>query len=69
MQSEATALFRFALKIDPNAINAHLGSAIVLGLEGRHREAEGHIGWLMRMVPQERNILSIALRTGKATGD
>ena len=69
MQDKATALFARALEIDPNAIDAHLGRSIVLGIQGRHREALVDVRWMLDAAPWDRDVQRAALQASKAAGD
>jgi hypothetical protein len=69
MQEKASALFARALEIDPNAVDAHMGRTIVLGIQRRHREALVNVRWMLEAVPWDRDVQRVALQASKAAGD
>ena len=68
-QARAAALFARALEIDANAIDAHIGRAVVLGIQGRHAEALRDVRWLLERAPDQADVQRIALETGKRAGN
>jgi hypothetical protein len=66
---ESIALFEAALEEDPNALNARMGLAVTYHLAARYEEEIPHLSFLMQHLPDDHQILRLALQAGIWGGD
>lgn len=65
---DSRAMFELALDQDPHAINSRIGLVVTLQL-GRHfTEAAAHIEWLLDVMPDNLEVLGMALISGERGG-
>jgi tetratricopeptide (TPR) repeat protein len=68
MLEEAVALFEKSLDQDRHALNARLSLAETLQFARRYAEAAGHLAWLLEVVPENVQVLRLAVVSGKWGG-
>lgn len=66
---ESIALFEAALAEDPNALNSRAGLAVSYHLAARFEEEIPHLKFLMQHLPDDHQILRLALQAGIWGGD
>ncbi|WP_193181976.1 trypsin-like peptidase domain-containing protein [Nisaea sediminum] len=66
---ESIALFEAALEEDPNALNARMGLAVSYHLAARYEEEIPHLAFLMQHLPDDHQVLRLALQAGIWGGD
>jgi len=66
---ESIALFEAALAEDPHALNARAGLAVTYHLAARYEEEIPHLVFLMEHLPDDHQILRLALQAGIWGGD
>ncbi len=58
-----------AVARDPHAINSRLSLAVTLHLARRYGEALPHLAWLLDILPDDPQVLRLAIQAGKWGGD
>jgi len=66
---EGKAAFSQALELDPYALNNRIGLVVILLLSGGASEAIPHVKWLYELLPQDKEVLRLAVQSGKRGGD
>ena len=66
---EGKAVFSQALELDPYALNNRIGLVVTLLLSGGATEALPHAKWLYELLPHDKEVLRLAVQTGKRGGD
>ena len=66
---EGKAVFSQALELDPYALNNRIGLVVILLLSGGATEALPHAKWLYELLPHDKQVLRLAVQTGKRGGD
>ena len=66
---KAESLFVRSLEQDPHSLNARIGLIVTQFLQSRHRDAIPQVRWLRRILPNDPNILRLAIQAGKLGGD
>jgi len=69
MIDESVALFEASLAQDPNSLNARLGLAIAYHFGARYEEELPHLRFLRRHMPQDLQVLRLAIQAGTWSGD
>jgi len=69
MTEPSLALFEASIDQDPNALNARLGLAITYHMAARYEEEVPHLRFLMRHIPEDPQVLRLAIQAGIWGGD
>lgn len=69
MIDESVALFEASLAQDPNSLNARLGLAIAYHFGARYEEELPHLRFLRRHLPEDLQVLRLAIQAGTWSGD
>ncbi len=65
---DSRAMFELALDQDPHAINSRVGLVVTLHLGQHFADAVPHIEWLLDVMPDNLEVLGMALISGKRAG-
>ncbi|MFQ5773651.1 MAG: trypsin-like peptidase domain-containing protein [Kiloniellaceae bacterium] len=66
--ARSQAMFERALEQDPHALNARIGLVVTLHLARRYGAAVAHASWLLDVLPEDRQVLRLAVVSGKWGG-
>ncbi|WP_420405568.1 trypsin-like peptidase domain-containing protein [Nisaea sp.] len=66
---QSIALFEAALEEDPNALNTRVGLAVSYHLAARYEDEIPHLVFLMQHLPDDHQVLRLALQAGLWGGD
>ena len=66
---DSIEMFEASIDQDPHALNARLGIAVTYHLAGRYSEEIPHLRFLMRHIPDDAQVLRLAIQAGTWSGD